>query len=183
MIDEIDKMGSDFRGDPSSAMLEVLDPAQHSTFRDHYLDLPFDLSKVLFICTANQLEPVSPALRDRMEIIPLAGYTEDEKVGIARRYLIPNQLEAHGLEAKQLVFTEKGLRLIIREYTREAGVRKSRPRDCRDLSEGRAAGGRGQAESVPGSTSGRSGSGWDIGDSSARCASARQIPVSRQAWP
>ncbi len=123
MIDEIDKMGSDFRGDPSSAMLEVLDPAQHSTFRDHYLDLPFDLSKILFICTANQLETVPPALRDRMEIIPLAGYTEDEKVGIARRYLVPQQLEAHGLKPKQLVFTDKGLRLLIREYTREAGVR------------------------------------------------------------
>ncbi|MGH3018602.1 MAG: endopeptidase La, partial [Gaiellaceae bacterium] len=98
MIDEIDKMGADWRGDPSSAMLEVLDPAQNSHFRDHYLDLPFDLSQVLFICTANQLEPIPPPLRDRMEIIPLAGYTEDEKVGIAKTYLVPKQLEAHGLE-------------------------------------------------------------------------------------
>ncbi|MGH3024795.1 MAG: endopeptidase La [Gaiellaceae bacterium] len=123
MIDEIDKMGADWRGDPSSAMLEVLDPAQNSTFRDHYLDLPFDLSQVLFICTANQLEPIPAPLRDRMEIIPLSGYTEDEKVGIARRYLVPKQVEAHGLDRKAVTFTEKGLRLVVREYTREAGVR------------------------------------------------------------
>ncbi len=123
MIDEIDKMGADWRGDPSSAMLEVLDPEQHSTFRDHYLDLPFDLSRVLFICTANQLEPIPPPLRDRMEIIQLAGYTEDEKVAIARRYLIPKQIEANGLEPGQATFTERALRLVIREYTREAGVR------------------------------------------------------------
>jgi ATP-dependent Lon protease len=123
MIDEIDKMGADWRGDPSSAMLEVLDPAQHHAFRDHYLDLPFDLSKVLFICTANQLEPIPPPLRDRMEIIQISGYTEDEKLGIARKYLVPKQLEEHGLQSDQLVFTEKALRLVIREYTREAGVR------------------------------------------------------------
>jgi ATP-dependent Lon protease len=123
MIDEIDKMGADWRGDPSSAMLEVLDPAQHSTFRDHYLDLPFDLSRVLFICTANQLEPIPPPLLDRMEVIRLSGYTEDEKLGIARKYLVPKQLAEHGLEPTQLVFIEKALRLIIREYTSEAGVR------------------------------------------------------------
>ncbi len=123
MIDEIDKMGADWRGDPSSAMLEVLDPAQNSTFRDHYLDLPFDLSQVLFICTANQLETIPAPLRDRMEIIQLSGYTEDEKVGIARRYLVPKQVEAHGLERKAVTFTEKALRLVVREYTREAGVR------------------------------------------------------------
>jgi ATP-dependent Lon protease len=123
MIDEIDKMGSDFRGDPSSAMLEVLDPAQHSTYRDHYLDLPFDLSRVLFICTANQLEPIPGPLRDRMEMIQLAGYTEDEKLGIAKRYLVPRQLEAHGLEAGGLSFTDKAIRTTIRDYTREAGVR------------------------------------------------------------
>jgi ATP-dependent Lon protease len=123
MIDEIDKMGADWRGDPASAMLEVLDPAQHSTFRDHYLDLPFDLSKVLFICTANQLETIPPALLDRMEVIRLAGYTEDEKVGIARRYLVPKQVAEHGLDPERITFTEKGLRLVIREYTREAGVR------------------------------------------------------------
>jgi ATP-dependent Lon protease len=123
MIDEIDKMGSDWRGDPSSAMLEVLDPAQNASFRDHYLDLPFDLSQVLFVTTANQLETIPAPLLDRMEIIRLAGYTEDEKVGIARRYLVPKQLEAHGLEARQVVLTEKALRLLVREYTREAGVR------------------------------------------------------------
>jgi ATP-dependent Lon protease len=123
LIDEIDKLGSDYRGDPASAMLEVLDPEQNSTFRDHYLDLPFDLSKVLFICTANQLDTIPAPLLDRVDVIQLSGYTEDEKVAIARRYLVPKQLEAHGLTRGQLVIPEPTLRLVIREYTREAGLR------------------------------------------------------------
>jgi len=123
MIDEIDKMGADFRGDPSSAMLEVLDPAQHDSFRDHYLDLEFDLSEVLFIATANVLDTVPGPLQDRMETIELAGYTLEEKRHIARRYLVPRQIEANGLKASQIEFSDSALTAIIEEYTREAGVR------------------------------------------------------------
>ncbi len=123
LIDEIDKMGADWRGDPASAMLEVLDPEQNRTFRDHYLDLPFDLSKTLFICTANAVDTIPGPLLDRMDVIQLSGYTEDEKLGIAQRYLVPKQLKQNGLKRSQLTLPAKVLRTIIREYTREAGVR------------------------------------------------------------
>jgi ATP-dependent Lon protease len=123
MLDEVDKIGIDWRGDPGSALLEVLDPAQNHTFRDHYLDVDFDLSDVIFITTANQLETVPPALRDRMEIIQLDGYTEHEKAQIAQRHLVPRQLRAHGLRDEEITFTEDALRKIIQDYTREAGVR------------------------------------------------------------
>jgi ATP-dependent Lon protease len=123
MLDEVDKLGRDFRGDPASALLEVLDPEQNSTFRDNYLDVQFDLSKVLFITTANVLDPIPDALRDRMEIIPLEGYTEQEKVVIAFRYLIPRQTKENGLDESSIHFSDEAVRFIARRYTREAGVR------------------------------------------------------------
>jgi ATP-dependent Lon protease len=124
MLDEVDKLGRDFRGDPASALLETLDPEQNNTFRDNYLDVPFDLSKVLFICTANMLDTVPPPLIDRMEIIPLQGYSEEEKVHIAARYLVPRQIKANGITPEQIEFPEAAIRHIVRHYTREAGVRK-----------------------------------------------------------
>jgi ATP-dependent Lon protease len=123
MLDEVDKLGRDFRGDPASALLETLDPEQNYTFRDNYLDVPFDLSKVLFITTANQLDPVPDPLRDRMEIIELQGYTEDEKVHIANRYLVKRQIDENGITPEQIEFPEEAIRYVIRHYTREAGVR------------------------------------------------------------
>jgi len=144
MLDEIDKLGMDFRGDPASALLEVLDPEQNGTFRDHYLDVAFDLSRVLFITTANVIDTVPPPLRDRMEVIPLAGYTEDEKIRIAQAHLIPKQARDHGLDpAADLSFAPEALRLLARGYTREAGVR-SLEREiasvCRKIARRRAEG-------------------------------------------
>ena len=124
LLDEIDKVGSDFRGDPAAALLEVLDPQQNSVFTDNYLDLPFDLSRVLFLTTANWLEPIHPALRDRLEVIELPSYTTMEKLQIAKRYLVPRQIEEHGLKRKVVKFPETTLRRLIDDYTREAGVRQ-----------------------------------------------------------
>jgi ATP-dependent Lon protease len=124
LLDELDKVGSDFRGDPASALLEVLDPAQNNTFVDHYLDIPFDLSRVLFLTTANWLDPIQPALRDRLEVIELPSYTAAEKLQIAKRHLIPRQLEEHGLKKKLVHFPDTAIRQVIQDYTREAGVRQ-----------------------------------------------------------
>ena len=124
MLDEVDKLGRDFRGDPASALLETLDPEQNNTFRDNYLDVPFDLSKTLFICTANQLDTIPPPLLDRMELIFLQGYSEDEKMHIASRFLIPRQIKENGISSEQIEFPEDAVRHVVRHYTREAGVRK-----------------------------------------------------------
>ncbi len=123
MLDEVDKLAADFRGDPSAALLEVLDPEQNNTFVDHYLGLEYDLSRILFVTTANFLDPIPPALQDRMEVIEFSSYLEEEKLGILRQFLVPRQLEQHGLADKNIRFEEDSLTTLIREYTREAGVR------------------------------------------------------------
>ncbi|MFZ1081902.1 MAG: endopeptidase La [Candidatus Kryptoniota bacterium] len=143
MLDEVDKIGMDFRGDPASALLEVLDPEQNFSFSDHYIELPFDLSKVLFIATGNMIEPIPPALRDRMEIIEIPSYVEDEKLHIAKNFLVPKQQKEHGLKEKQIKFTDDALHLIISAYTKEAGVRNLERKIadvCRGVAMGVAAG-------------------------------------------
>src|SRR5467141_2093736 len=124
MLDEVDKLGHDFRGDPAAALLEILDPAQNHEFRDNYLNLPFDLSKVFFVTTANTLDTIPQPLLERMEVLALSGYSAEEKMEIARRYLIPRQLQATGLTAEQFILTDAALRHVIARYTREAGVRQ-----------------------------------------------------------
>jgi len=153
MLDEVDKIGADYRGDPSSALLEVLDPEQNYSFRDHYLNVPFDLSNVMFVATANLLDPIQPAFRDRMEVISLSGYTEEEKIEIARRHLIPKQVEENGLTDAHLSFTDKAVQTIIQKYTREAGLRnleREIAKTCRKLARRVAEGERGPFRVTPG---------------------------------
>ncbi|MGH7369803.1 MAG: endopeptidase La [Candidatus Methylomirabilaceae bacterium] len=152
MIDEVDKVGTDFRGDPSSALLEVLDPEQNFSFSDHYLGVPFDLSNVMFICTANLADPIIPALRDRLEVIDISGYTEEEKLHIAKRYLIPRQYREHGIDEKRLLMTDEAVLKIIDEYTREAGLRnleREIAAICRKVAREVAEGRRGQRKVTP----------------------------------
>ena len=176
MIDEIDKMGSDWRGDPSSAMLEVLDPEQNSSFRDHYLDLPFDLSKAMFVCTANMLDTIPGPLRDRMDIITIAGYTQEDKLHIAKRYLVPRQLERSGLKKSQLTITDAALRLAHRELHARGRGALAGAADRRHSPQVRPPGGRGGH--APGSRWARRGSpsSWARRRCSARPSAAPASP-------
>ena len=152
MMDEIDKIGADFRGDPSSALLEVLDPEQNFAFSDHYLSVPFDLSKVMFIMTANMPDPIPDPLKDRMEMIDIAGYTEDEKLAIAKTYLVPRQINENGISGKLINIPDAALRKIINEYTREAGLRnleREIASVCRKVAKGVASGKKTLTEITP----------------------------------
>ena len=182
MLDEVDKLGADFRGDPSAALLEVLDPEQNSTFRDHYLDVDFDLSKVMFIATANMLETIPSPLLDRMEVLQLPGYSEEEKTLIAQKYIIPKQLEAHGLTADDLRSPRLALRKIIADYTREAGLRnleREIAAICRKIARRRAEGKRGTISVGPNQLADLLGP----RASSASWPTARESPASPPGWP
>ena len=184
MIDEIDKMGADYRGDPASAMLEVLDPEQNANFRDHYLDVPFDLSRVMFITTANTLDTVPGPLRDRMEVIALAGYTEEEKLQIARRYLVPRQIERNGLKRSQIAFSDTGLKAIIGALHPRGGRAQPRARDRLRLPQGRPQRRRGPARAQGhGHRTARARAARPARASCTRRAGARGCPAWPPAWP